>query len=304
MSGKEYSRLLQRQVRRHGPADLVQVLAPFLDKVNESYEHYEQDRELLSRAMELSSNELNTANRELHRSNESLESFSYAAAHDLKNHALNIQSMVVLMKKYWNTDPEKLETSLGFLDRSMEQFMRTVQGFLHVSRAQEQVRTNNALVSQQALQEAVELECRHLIEKKNARIIWTWESSERLWPEHLVKTLLTNLVTNGIKYSRAGVHPVLYVLATSTSTATVLQVKDNGVGIDLKKHEKKLFSLFSRLNNTQGEEGTGVGLYLVKKLVESENGTLHVQSVPGEGTSMTMTFPKLPDGTDPARHSH
>jgi signal transduction histidine kinase len=296
MMEREYSRLLQRQIRKHVPPDLLPVLAPFLLKVNESYEHYEQDRQLLVRAMEMSSDELKDSNRDLKKSNESLESFNYAAAHDLKNHALNIQSMVVMLNKYRETDPGKLERVLSYLDRSLHQFIKTVHGFLYVSKAQAQG-DNDSSVDRTKLQELVELECRHLVERKGALINWTYEGEDRCWPEHLLKTLLVNLVTNSIKYSKPGVPPRVEVLLKSNGSTAVVSVKDNGTGIDLKKNEKYLFALFSRLNNTQGEEGTGVGLYLVKKLVERENGELRTESEPGKGTTMTMTFTDLTHGT-------
>jgi signal transduction histidine kinase len=296
MIEREYSRLLQRQIRKHVPPDLVQAITPFLIKVNESYDHYEQDRQLLARAMEMSSDELKGSNRDLLKSNESLESFNYAAAHDLKNHALNIQGMVVLLRKYWNTDPQKLEQVRSFLDHSLQQFLKTVHGFLYVSKAQAHRDKDGATVDRKRLQELVELECRHLVERKGAHIIWTQEGQERCWPEHLLKTLLVNLVTNSIKYSQPGVPPRVEVLLKSNDDTAVVRVKDNGTGIDLKKNEKHLFALFSRLNNTQGEEGTGVGLYLVKKLVERENGALRTESEPGKGTIMTITFTNLTHG--------
>ena len=102
MSGKEYSRLLQRQVRRHVPPGLVPTLAPFLEMVNESYQHYEQDRDMLSRAMELISDELKASNRELLRSNESLESFQQHGmqyeiqkSRALYDEILNAQSQII-----------------------------------------------------------------------------------------------------------------------------------------------------------------------------------------------------------------
>jgi len=290
-----YSRLLQRQIRKHVSPELVPELTSFLQQVNGSYEHYERDRLLLSRAMELSADELKAANRELLKSNEALESFNYAAAHDLKNHALNIQGMVVVMRKYQVSDPEKLERAMAYLELSLQQFMKTIHGFLYVSKAQAE--RNDIQVDRQQLREQVELECRHLIERKRARIAWVYEGEEHTWPEHLLRTLLVNLITNGIKYSQPNVLPEVQVLMKSNAHTDVVRVRDNGCGMDLQKNAKNLFALFSRLNNTQGEEGTGVGLYLVKKLVERENGTLQVESQPGRGTTMTMTFTHLSHGT-------
>jgi signal transduction histidine kinase len=275
----------------------MQALTPFLIMVNESYEHYEQDHRLLSRAMEMSSDELKGSNQELKESNESLESFNHAAAHDLKNHALNIQGMVVMLRKYRDTHPHKVEQVLAYLDQALVEFMKTIHGFLYVAKAQAQQEMENATVDRAQLQELVELECQHLIERKQASVRWTSEGGERQWPGHLLKTLLVNLVTNSIKYSRTGVPPMVDVLLKCDHGKAIVEVSDNGTGMDLKKNKKHLFSLFSRLNNTQGEEGTGVGLYLVKKLVERENGVLHIVSKLGTGTTITMTFTDLPHET-------
>lgn len=287
---ENWSRLLQRQIRRHVPPDLVPALTPFLVAINDSYLHYEHYRSMLSRAMEISSTELKTANSDLRQSNEALETFNYAAAHDLKNHALNIQNMVGMMRKYWDTDRDKLEQVRIYLDRSVEHFLKTVHGLLYIAKLQAQGIRAATSINSDDLKDIVAIECRHLVERKQALVTWTFDGAERQWPEQLMKTILVNLVTNSIKYSKPGVPPIVNIHLQNSRHGSIISVRDNGRGIDLARHNKALFKLFSRLGDPTEEEGTGVGLYLVKKLVEHENGTIHIESKPGLGTTMKITL--------------
>ncbi len=293
MNAEGYTRLLERQVRKHVPAHLLPELDPFLARIDASYRHYEQDRQLLDRAMELSSKELCEANLGLQRSNEALESFSYAAAHDLKNHALNIQGMVELLKKYRLNDPEKEERVMHYLEASLGDLMRVIQAFLNISRTQNQCRENVSRISLADLRVAVEMECDHLIRRKDPELHWNGSDAQVEIQEEPVRTILVNLLTNSIKYGRPGTRPRIKVEVRQEQTTTLLKVVDDGIGMDLVKNKGKLFNLFSRLKNANGEEGSGVGLYLVKRLVEERRGSLEVESTPGQGTSITIQIPPM-----------
>jgi signal transduction histidine kinase len=78
------------------------------------------------------------------------------------------------------------------------------------------------------------------------------------------------------------------VHAAQTASGVVLTVQDNGLGMS-EVQQRQLFGLFQRLHTHV--EGTGVGLYITKRLVENAGGRIAVQSQPGAGTTFTVTFP-------------
>jgi light-regulated signal transduction histidine kinase (bacteriophytochrome) len=101
--------------------------------------------------------------------------------------------------------------------------------------------------------------------------------------------LFANLIGNGVKY-RGDAPPEVNVQARRTQDGWEVAVSDNGIGIDPKDHDK-IFGMFRRLHGDERFEGTGLGLALVKRIVENANGTIRVESQLGEGSTFLITLP-------------
>jgi signal transduction histidine kinase len=109
-----------------------------------------------------------------------------------------------------------------------------------------------------------------------------------LWaPKHL-RSIIYNLLSNAIKYRHPARVPDVQLRAAHRGDHVVLEVQDNGLGLT-PQQQGKLFGIFSRLHTHV--EGTGVGLYTVKRIVENGGGTITVQSQPDVGTTFRVTFP-------------
>jgi signal transduction histidine kinase len=106
-------------------------------------------------------------------------------------------------------------------------------------------------------------------------------------PQHL-RSLLYNLLSNALKYRHPDRPPVVQLRCHHAATATVLEVQDNGLGLTLDQ-QHKLFAMFRRLHDHVA--GSGVGLYMVKRMIENAGGTIAVQSEAGIGSTFTVTFP-------------
>ena len=102
--------------------------------------------------------------------------------------------------------------------------------------------------------------------------------------EPFLFSILKNLISNSIKYSRDHVPLQIRISTKSEGMFTLLTCSDNGIGIDLTKYEKKLFSPFQRLEVDKAT-GTGMGLYLIKNIIEKNGGYIQIESTPGEGTT-------------------
>ena len=105
-----------------------------------------------------------------------------------------------------------------------------------------------------------------------------------------------NLVNNSIKYiGENNVSPQIRIGYREDKNADLFFVRDNGIGINRQFHEK-IFMLFQRgaQDPNSEEEGSGIGLAIVKKIIENHNGKIWVESQPGNGSTFYLSFPKSP----------
>ncbi len=292
---KEYTRLLKRQINKY-LADVEQTpsVKAFLDAINNSYLYYEEDMRLTHRTTQISSDELYRINQQLKESNEFLDTFNHGLAHDLKNHATNVSSMIQMLKKYfYSEDKAKLQQILERLEDSSNHFLTIIQGFQYISNTENSLNTGREEFYSQELEEEIFKESAFIIEKYNPELKFTFAIEKLVFSKHQIKTIINNLVSNGIKYSKPNVRPVIEVNISETESQYIIIIEDNGLGMDLKRNEKKLYQLFSRLNNKKDTEGSGLGLYLVKRLVDRNKGTIQLESELGVGTKFTITLSKF-----------
>jgi len=106
-----------------------------------------------------------------------------------------------------------------------------------------------------------------------------------------LQSLFQNLILNAIKYSAKGSTPVINVSATETEHSYLIAVRDNGIGID-EGYFDQVFELFRRLHTRADYPGTGIGLTLCRRVAENHKGSITISSVPGEGSTFTVSFPK------------
>jgi signal transduction histidine kinase len=118
------------------------------------------------------------------------------------------------------------------------------------------------------------------------REIWT---EKVLFPRLYLESIVMNLITNALKYRRPGVPPVISLRTyTDRDDRVILECQDNGLGIDLEAHGKKLFGLYKTFH--AGKDSHGVGLFLIKTQIESQGGYISVDSEPNVGTTFKVTF--------------
>ncbi|HHL41629.1 MAG TPA: hypothetical protein ENJ36_03080, partial [Candidatus Bathyarchaeota archaeon] len=114
--------------------------------------------------------------------------------------------------------------------------------------------------------------------------------TQRTW----IKQVLMNLIGNGIKFNETN-PPRVEITCTETETGYQFKVRDNGIGIPEDQHEH-LFKLFQRLEHTNHYPGTGAGLSICKKIIESLGGEIWVESQEGYGSSFIFTVPNADIG--------
>jgi len=106
----------------------------------------------------------------------------------------------------------------------------------------------------------------------------------------LLKQVWINLIGNSMKYSSRQAEPRISIGATSEAAGTVYFVRDNGAGFDMR-YADKLFKVFQRLHSHEEFEGTGVGLALVKRILDKHRGDIWAESSPGNGAVFYFRIP-------------
>ena len=117
------------------------------------------------------------------------------------------------------------------------------------------------------------------------------------WPviecdETQMTELFLNLISNALKYHREGVPPEIVITANSSSESNdcLVKVRDNGIGFK-PEYKDRIFEPFRRLVHQSEYEGSGVGLAIVSKIIRLHNGTIDVETTPGEGTEFAVNLP-------------
>ncbi|MEM6841668.1 MAG: hybrid sensor histidine kinase/response regulator [Bacteroidota bacterium] len=222
--------------------------------------------------------------------NEKLRDYSYVITHDLKSPLVNLRSLVDL---YQQSDDLPLHRRImGKIEASIERLDNMIQGFSSVFLVEKDLRKDPETIDiAQAIKE-VEDQLTELMRSTNTRIATDLSQADTLlFVPVLFKSVLQNLVTNSIKYSDEKREPRINITTEDTDDYIIMHFKDNGIGIDLERNHRQLFKLFNRFS-TDAAEGTGVGLYMVKNIMDANDGRIDIDSIVGQGTHFKLFFRK------------
>ena len=102
---------------------------------------------------------------------------------------------------------------------------------------------------------------------------------------------LRNLIENAMKFSKGKPNPEIEINLKDNDTSWIINVKDNGIGFDMKYHDR-IFEIFQRLHRAEEYTGTGIGLAMVNKVAQRMNGKVWAESVQGIGSTFFIEIPK------------
>jgi signal transduction histidine kinase len=244
---------------------------------------------LASRQKQLNQ-KLNKVINELRISNDSLDSFNYHVSHDLKTVVNNTQALTKMATKYNDKENnEKVAEVLKRLQKVATNGKETVESFLELSSAEQYLKEKDSEPIE------IETETRRLLDEHNIseQVTITFMAQDfnsiQMHPKAF-ESVMMNLITNSIKYCDSD--PAINITMVSNDEHNIIVYNDNGIGMDLSKDKTKLFQPFVRLKNDKKAPGTGVGLYLVDKIVNSHSGRIEVDSELGKGTKFKLFFPR------------
>ena len=218
--------------------------------------------------------------------------FVATVSHELKTPLTAIiGSATTLSKRASRMTPDQQATFVEMIERQGQRLLRLVQDILtsaHIESGMPKLRRE--LVDLRAASEVIVGDLRHTYEGREI-VLETDPERPQVWGDlGALQQILSNLVENALKYSDEG---AVRVFLSETPTETTIAVADQGRGISADKLDS-IFDRFRQVDqsDTRATGGVGLGLFIVKSLVEAHNGTIAVSSEEGKGTTFTVQLPK------------
>ena len=245
--------------------------------------------ELLVKAGELAERtaDLAATNRQLEAKNEEMAHFVYTVSHDLKSPLVTMKGFVGVLKEQLGSEDDDVVTdSIGRIEKSASHMGRLIEDLLELSRAG-RVRGKMEPVDISVLVRELTDGLQRQLEELGTTLEIHDDMPEITADRTAMSRVFDNLLHNAIKYGAQGPHSKITVGSEVVGDEVRFFVKDNGPGIAAEYH-KKIFGLFQRLDSDQ--DGTGVGLAIVAKLMGMHNGRVWVESSPGDGATFWLSF--------------
>ena len=233
---------------------------------------------------------LREAHEELKRSNAELEQFAYVASHDLQEPLRMVSSYTqLLMRRYGDKLDGDAKDFTAFIVDGATRMKQLIEDLLAYSRVGTRDKNFKPVDAESSLKRAL-TNLRAAIQDSGATV--TQDKLPTIpCDEVQLAQLFQNLIGNALKFRKPDVAPAVHVGAADQGAEWEFMVRDNGIGIEPQYFER-IFMVFQRLHDKGEYPGTGIGLAIVKKVVERHGGRIWVQSQPGAGTTFHFTMPK------------
>jgi PAS domain S-box-containing protein len=238
----------------------------------------------LNHDLELRAQELTSANKEL-------EAFTYSAAHDLRAPLRHLHSFAGFLRESWY---EKLDKDgKHFIDKivtSSKEMGSLLDDLLNFSRlGRTELKRQDINIAQ--LVERIREDLQP--DTDGRKLAWEIGELPKIYGDlSLIHQVLFNLMSNAVKYSRKSQDAQISIGSLNGHDDTVtFFVKDNGAGFEME-YVDKLFRVFQRLHRSEDFEGTGIGLAIVRRIIERHGGRVWAEGVPGKGATFYFSLPK------------
>lgn len=210
-----------------------------------------------------------------------MDTFVHAVAHDLRSPVVNLDMLLALLKEENTLDDQS--RYIAAMASGVQHLKRTLDALIEILRIDKDSMVTAEDINFQELLQELELDYKEHLEQANGKLNIYMQCDSIRYNKAYLTSILRNLISNAIKYSYPN-RPVRISICTERKgDLVILLVQDNGMGMDLKKWGHLLFKPFKRLNNHRA--GTGIGLHLIKQIIEKNAGKIKVKSQPGQGTT-------------------
>jgi signal transduction histidine kinase len=232
---------------------------------------------------------LEKKNKELTKINNDLDNFIYTASHDLKSPVSNLEGLLNLITdENEGMVTEKAKDVLPLLSQSVLRLKTVIKELAEIARIQKD--TDN--LRDEIVLDEIFKETRALLEielkKYNGKVDYDFSQAPKIkFSRKNLRSILYNLLSNALKYSSPERTGEITIRTEIAGNYLMLSIKDNGLGIPENQLEK-IFTMFKRYHTHV--EGTGVGLYIIKRMIENAGGKIEVESEEGKGSTFKVFF--------------
>jgi signal transduction histidine kinase len=235
----------------------------------------------------------------LKKSNQELEQFAYVASHDLQEPLRKVQAFSDrLATKYADKLGEDGKLYISRMQDATSRMRSLIQDLLAYSRIRSKGQ-EFVLVDLNEIVKGVVSDLEVRLEQSKGRIE-VGDLPTVVADPLQMRQVFQNLLGNALKFKKPEVAPVVKMVSTSTETSHSLVVEDNGIGFE-QHYAERVFEIFQRLHGRSEYEGTGMGLAIVKKILERHSGTVRAESELGQGTRFILTLARHQEALNPKK---
>lgn len=243
-------------------------------------------REIIITDINKKANEIRLLNEKLQAAYEELDTFSYTVSHDLRTPLTSIKTYAELLLKNKSID-ENGQKMLGRILIGADKMNFLIKEILNLARVGRS-EINFETVDMESLLKEIKGEVWSAFKADRTELV-LGQLPDIKGDKTMIAQVFTNLIGNAVKYSAMVDKPKVEVSAYIDGGETIYAVKDNGIGIDNRYYDR-VFELFKRMDNVKEIEGTGVGLAIVKRVVEKYNGRVWFESKLNVGSTFFVAF--------------
>ncbi len=231
------------------------------------------------------------AEEEIRKKNKELENFVYFISHDLKSPIISIKGFAsLLLRRYHGKLDEKAKLYLNHIQKGIDNMERLISDILELSRIGKVAAPPEECNMSEIIRDTIEL-LRFQLKDKGIKITVQNNMPIILCNMRRISQVFQNLISNSIKFMGTSKQSQIEIGCTDRDRFFEFYIKDNGIGIDKKYHNEEIFQIFRRIEEID-VEGTGIGLTIVKMIVENHGGKIWVNSQKGKGSTFYFTLPK------------
>ncbi len=234
--------------------------------------------------------DLQRANDELSRSNTDLSQFAHVASHDLQTPVRNIMGSVSMLEDAIGENPDdEIVRYLQFLKDSALRMKSLISDLLSYAESGQELDLQKVDLNDTLA--LVAATTQDICESAGANL-QIGDMPQVLGDDQQLERVFTNLITNALKYSRAGVPSQVEVTACEAGDYHEIRIRDNGLGID-PEHQTTIFEPFKRLHRQSEIAGTGLGLAICRQIIDRHKGRIGVEQSSETGSTILLQLPKM-----------
>jgi len=206
-------------------------------------------------------------------------------SHDIKSPLTSMVLTISQLKKASFEKSQEFQTLFNLLENSIRKMQHIINDLTDAGKQKHKYKAQEELLNFENILEDVRLTLAVNIKESGAIIKSDIHVSQILYSRRKLRSIVYNLVNNAIKFMPAGRKPEIFIKTQREKNYIVISVRDNGIGIDEAKQDA-VFSKYFRIENAI--EGSGIGLYLVKEIVNNSGGKISLKSQPGKGSEFKV----------------